>query len=100
MERQTGRKKGRQTGERHSQSKVTTSDTHIPEGLFLSQKRFNFIKIRESKLICIGVHSISSADMLIALESPFLIPWLIKSQEGNAAAGRGENCFADLASGA
>lgn len=98
-DRQKERQTDRQTGERYSQSKVTISDTHIPEGLFLSQKHFNFIKRRESKLICIGVHSISSAHMFIALESPFLIPWLIKSQEGIAAAGRGENCFADLASG-
>lgn len=99
-EKQTDRQTDRQQGERHSQSKVTISDTHILEDLFLSQKHFNFIKGRESKLICIRVHSIYSAHMFIALESPFLIPWLIKSQEGNATAGRGENCFADLASGA
>lgn len=104
MERQTSRKKGRQTdrqqGERYSQSKVTISDTHILEDLFLSQKHFNFIKERESKLICIRLHSIYSAHTFIALESPFLIPWLIKSQKGNATVGRGENSFADLASGA
>lgn len=96
----TDRQKDRQQAERYRQSKATISDTHIVGDLFLSQKHFNFIKGRESILICIWVHSIYSAHMFIALESPFLIPWLIKSQEGNAAAGRGENSFADLASGA
>lgn len=99
-DRQKERQTDRQQEETYSQSKVTISDTHILEDLFLSQKHFNFIKGRESKLICIPVHSIYSAHMFIALESPFLIPWLIKSQEGNATAGRGEDCFADLASGA
>lgn len=92
------RQTDRQNGERCSHLKVITSDTHILDDLLLSQKHFNFIKGRESRLICIRVHPISSAHMFIALESPFLIPSLIKSQEGNATAGRGENYFADLAS--
>lgn len=70
--------KGRQTdtqqGQKHCQPKVTSSDSHTLEDLILSQKHFNFIKGRESKLICTWVNSISSAQMFIALESPFLIP--------------------------
>lgn len=68
-------------------AQVTSSDSHTLEALILPQKHFNFIKGRESKLICIWVHSISSAHMFLALESPFLIPWLIQSQEGNTAQG-------------
>lgn len=82
-----GRQTDRQQGQRHCQPKVTSSDSHTLEDLILSQKHLNFIKGREWKLICIWVHSFSSAHMFIALESPFLIPWLIKSQEGNTAQG-------------
>lgn len=82
-----GRQTDRQQGQRHCRPKVTSSDSHSLEDLILSQKHFNFIKGRESKLICIWVHSISSAHMSVALESPFLIPWLIQRQGGNTAQG-------------
>lgn len=83
-DRQAERKADRQTDstERSSQSEAITPDTHILEEPLLSQKLFIFIKGRESRLICIRVHSISSAHMFIALESPFLIPCLIRRQEG------------------
>lgn len=80
-----GRQTDRQQGQGHCQPKVTSSDSHALQDLILSQNHFNFIKGRESKLICIWAHSISSAHMFIALESPSLIPWPIRSQEGNTA---------------
>lgn len=100
-DRQAERKADRQTDstERSSQSEAITPDTHILEEPLLSQKLFIFIKGRESRLICIRVHSISSAHMFIALESPFLIPCLIRSQEGKQQQGEVRTVLLTLQAG-
>lgn len=98
-DKQKERRTDRQIAQRSSQSEAITPDTHILEEPLLSQKLFIFIKGRESRLICIRVHSISSAHMFIALESPFLIPCLIRSQEGKQQQGEVRTVLLTLQAG-